>query len=274
MQNAFATVGALAATVRLADAAAALLPKLVCSAPAAMVFVTVPRVELVTFAVIVQLPGAPAGMVPPVAYVTEFPPTTPDLVPVQVPPNVAFASVTPAGRVSTKRLATVLPTRIVGKSDCRDTGTTDTNAGQDERLVTVGALAAMIDALNAHPAPEFALPPLTPSVARHNRPGRRLGCLIHVTAAKHLRAIGPLRAQRDGPVVMNVLLAPAASPVARVHVAVSLVLVVVETTQATVRRWHHLVSAARQTTCLPAGCPSSWSLTVVAAPPLLVTVNV
>ena len=52
-------------TVRLAVAAAALLPTLVCKAPAAMVLVTVPGVLLVTFAVIVQVPGAPEGIVDP-----------------------------------------------------------------------------------------------------------------------------------------------------------------------------------------------------------------
>ena len=50
-------------TVRFAVAAAALLPLFVCNAPAAIVLVTVPGVVLVTFAVIVQLPGAPPGIV-------------------------------------------------------------------------------------------------------------------------------------------------------------------------------------------------------------------
>ena len=72
-----------------------------------MVLVTVPGVLLVTFAVIVQLPGAPPGIVAPEAYVTVLPPATPDLVPVQVPPNVAFASVTPAGSVSTSAALSV-----------------------------------------------------------------------------------------------------------------------------------------------------------------------
>ena len=53
------------ATVRFAVAAAALLPLLVCNAPAAIVLVTVPTVLLVTLAVIVQEPGAPAGIVAP-----------------------------------------------------------------------------------------------------------------------------------------------------------------------------------------------------------------
>ena len=62
--NALETAGTVA-TVRLAVAGAGLLPLLVCSAPAAMVLVTVPDVLLVTLAVIVQLPGVPAGMLPP-----------------------------------------------------------------------------------------------------------------------------------------------------------------------------------------------------------------
>ena len=56
-----------ALTVRFAEAAAALFPLFVCNAFAAMVLVTVPGVLLVTFAVIVQLPGVPPGMVLPEA---------------------------------------------------------------------------------------------------------------------------------------------------------------------------------------------------------------
>ena len=65
--KALATVGVFVVTVRFAFAAATLLPKLVCNAPAAMVLVTVPAVLLVTLAVIVQLPGAPPGTVAPEA---------------------------------------------------------------------------------------------------------------------------------------------------------------------------------------------------------------
>ena len=92
--------------------------------------------ELVTFAVIVHA-GHRHGMVPPVAYVTEFPPTTPDLVPVQVPPNVAFASVTcgQGRRIGNKCCQPC----IVGKSDCRDTGTTDTQCWSGERLDLLSA---------------------------------------------------------------------------------------------------------------------------------------
>ena len=99
--NALVTVGTLAVTVKLAVAAAALLPLLVCNAPAAIVLVTVPGVLLVTLAVIVQEPGAPPGIVAPDAYVTVLPPATPLFAPVQEPPNVALARVTPAGKVST-----------------------------------------------------------------------------------------------------------------------------------------------------------------------------
>ena len=64
-----ATVGAFGRHRQVTDAATALLPKFVCSAPRNGVRDPFPRVELVTFAVMVQLPGAPAGMVR-TAYVT------------------------------------------------------------------------------------------------------------------------------------------------------------------------------------------------------------
>ena len=64
--NAFATVGAVV-TVKVAVAAVALLPLFVCKAPAAMVFGAAPGVLLVTFAVIVHVPGVPPGIVPPEA---------------------------------------------------------------------------------------------------------------------------------------------------------------------------------------------------------------
>ena len=64
--KALATVGAFV-TVRVAVAGAALLPLFVCKALAGMVFVAVPAVVLVTFAVIVQVPGAPPGIVAPEA---------------------------------------------------------------------------------------------------------------------------------------------------------------------------------------------------------------
>ena len=65
--KALATVGALAFTVSVAVAGAALLPLFVCKAPAAIVFAAAPGVLLVTFAVIVQVPGVPPGIVAPEA---------------------------------------------------------------------------------------------------------------------------------------------------------------------------------------------------------------
>ena len=54
-------------TCSVAVAGAALLPLFVCKAPAAIVFSAAPAVLLVTFAVIVQVPGVPPGIVAPEA---------------------------------------------------------------------------------------------------------------------------------------------------------------------------------------------------------------
>ena len=140
-----ATVGALAVTVKLAVAAAALLPLLVCNAPAAMVLVTVPGVLLVTLAVMVQVPGAPPGIVAPDAYVTVLPPATPLLAPVQVPPNVAFASVTPAGNVSTSAALNVAAVALLLVSVIvRTLVPPDTIEAGAKALATVGTLAVTV----------------------------------------------------------------------------------------------------------------------------------
>jgi len=148
--KAFATDGAFAVTVKLAVAAAALLPLLVCKAPAAMVLVTVPTVLLVTFAVMVHEPGAPPGIVAPDAYVTVTPPATPDLVPVQVPPKVAFASVTPAGNVSTKAALKVAAVALLLVSVIVSTLVPPAAmlAGANA-FATVGALAVTVNVADA-----------------------------------------------------------------------------------------------------------------------------
>ena len=145
-------------------------------------------------------------------------------------------------------------------------------------LATVGALAAMIGVVSIpQPAPDPAPPPLTPLVEHEamvpvvvsagllmSPPPKTLARLVNVPEAPSATDTGSV----------NVLLAPAAKPVARVQVAVSFVLVVVDT--------EHVQSApsappaaSGATNDMPAGRMSFIVVTaVVAAPPLLVTVNV
>jgi hypothetical protein len=102
--NALASVGRLV-TVRLPLPPTLSVPRSVTKAPGAIVLVELPDVLDVTVAVMVQLPLA--GIVPPLAYVTVLPPAVPDFVPVQVPPMVAFDSVRPVGKLSTRLLVSV-----------------------------------------------------------------------------------------------------------------------------------------------------------------------
>ncbi len=66
-----------------------------------MRLVNVPGVALVTCAVMVQVPGAPPGMLAPAGSVMLVPPTVPTAVPVQLVVG-ADVSVTPVGSVSTR----------------------------------------------------------------------------------------------------------------------------------------------------------------------------
>jgi hypothetical protein len=105
-ENALLTVGR-AVAVRFAVACEVLLPKSVTSPPTGMILLVVPKVDCVTVAMRVQLPGAPAGIAPPAAKVIVLPPATPVLVPTQVPVIVPVVNVTPRGRVSTSALVRV-----------------------------------------------------------------------------------------------------------------------------------------------------------------------
>ena len=102
--KALTTVGATSVMVRLAFAAAALLPFEVCSAPAAIVLVYVPPSVPVTSTWKVQVPGVrptAAGIERPTGSVTEFAPVVTAPAPVHV--VLAFgvpAIARPAGSVS------------------------------------------------------------------------------------------------------------------------------------------------------------------------------
>ena len=126
----FDTVGAaIGVTTSVAVAGVALLPNVVCSAPAATVLVTVPRVEDVMLTAMLQ---PTAGTVAPLAYVTELLPTEADATPGQVVDRpLGFAVVTPAGKVSRNsavKVATELlvllrfTTRVLVRSEERRVG--------------------------------------------------------------------------------------------------------------------------------------------------------
>ena len=76
----FTTVGG-SKTFNGACAGLTLLPLLVCSAPAGMLFTAVPPVVLVTGTLIVQVPGVPAGMDAPLARLMLLPPAVAVTVP-------------------------------------------------------------------------------------------------------------------------------------------------------------------------------------------------
>src|SRR6478752_5271257 len=104
----FVTVGARY-TSRLAVAAAALFPPVVCSALAAMVFVDVPAVLEVTFTATVQ---PAAGIEVPLAIV-KLPAPAVAVTPVQVPVLPAVPMVMPAGKVSVSAAVSVSALALV-----------------------------------------------------------------------------------------------------------------------------------------------------------------
>ena len=239
----------------------------------AMVFVTVPR-ELVTFAVMVQLHGAPAGYGPP-GVASRGSPATPDLVPVPVPPNVA----SPAShrRARCRRIGSKCcqPRIVVGRGlsghwchrhQCWSERTPCycRRVGRDDRCSQCHIL--LLSSRRRHCTPSVvhdAIVPVVASVA-----------FIHVTAAKHLRAIGQRAgcAQRDGHQVMCCWRRRESGGACACRCVVGWLSWTTQVHSAPLAPPG--VSGRRQTTCPLAGCPSSsWSL-VVAAPPLLVTVNV
>ena len=99
--------GPVAKTNKVAAAGATLLPLLVCKAPPASVLTNLPAVVEVTFTVIVQVPGVPAGIVEFVDKLTVVPPgvalTTPPPLPPLPQVVLAFgvgAITSPVGKVS------------------------------------------------------------------------------------------------------------------------------------------------------------------------------
>ena len=91
-------------TVKVAMAGAALLPLLVCSAPAASVLMKLPAPDAVTFTVTVQEPLA--GIEPPVKVTVEPPATAVTVPPVHVVPALPETT-TPLGNVSTSGAVSV-----------------------------------------------------------------------------------------------------------------------------------------------------------------------
>jgi len=92
-----------AATVKIATAAPALLPLLVCNPPAGTVFVKAPAFAAVTSTVTVQEPSA--GIAPPVKVTVELPALA-----VTAPPQVVVPPLetnTPVGKVSTRGAVSV-----------------------------------------------------------------------------------------------------------------------------------------------------------------------